>query len=172
MAMTGAGDMPPEEIERDFQMNTGTIAGLAISINSTAMPDRLEGLNTLFDDFASWLAVNRGHQANAAGIVFHFRRIDTGIGQGFFHGAAVFQPVSTIVVNAIIACHGLPSLRSNLVSTGGLVAQPGINTFSGITAVTHSPHNQRGTADNITGGKHPIEAGHHGLPVDVDGPPA
>jgi hypothetical protein len=59
-----------EEILRDFDMNSRTIAGLAIGIHRAAMPNRAQGINAGLHHRPPRFAIQRGHQANTAGVVF------------------------------------------------------------------------------------------------------
>ena len=62
-------DMLAEEILRDLDMDAGAVAGLAVGIDSAAMPQRLERADRGRDDGAARLAVKRRDEAHAAGIV-------------------------------------------------------------------------------------------------------
>src|SRR6185369_4885879 len=46
-----------EEGVRDLHMDAGAVAGLAVGIDGTAMPDRFQGLDALQHDLAPRLAV-------------------------------------------------------------------------------------------------------------------
>ena len=63
--------MLDEKITRYFDMNTRPIAGSAIGINSAAVPDRLQGLDSGFDNRTTRLAITGRNKTNAAGIMFH-----------------------------------------------------------------------------------------------------
>ena len=76
-------------------MDAGAIAGFAISINRTAVPNGLQGFNAFFHDFTAWFAINRCHQTNTAGIMFHVRGIRPGLNQAVFHGLTARQPSRT-----------------------------------------------------------------------------
>ena len=69
--MPGAGDMLDEEITRNFNMNTRPIAGLAVGIDSAAVPDRLQRLDSGFDNRTPRLAITGRNKTNATGIMFH-----------------------------------------------------------------------------------------------------
>ena len=79
--MAGAGDMLDEEIARDIDVDTGAVTRHAVSIDGAAMPDRLKRLDGGLDDGARRLAVAGGDKTDAAGVMFHFGPVDTGIGQ-------------------------------------------------------------------------------------------
>ena len=66
--MAGTADMFVEEIEWQFDMDAGAIAGLAIGIDGTAVPDCLQGFDTRHDDAARRLAIGSGDQPDATGI--------------------------------------------------------------------------------------------------------
>jgi hypothetical protein len=51
-------------------MDARTIAGLAIRIHRTAMPNRAQRINASLHHIPPRLAIQRGHQANTAGIMF------------------------------------------------------------------------------------------------------
>jgi hypothetical protein len=72
--------MLAEEILRDLQMDAGAVAGLAVGIDRAAVPDRLQRRDAGQHDLAPRLAVDRGDQADAAGIVLGRRdRFSRGI---------------------------------------------------------------------------------------------
>ena len=75
--MPGAGDMLDEEITRYFDMDTRPIAGSAVGINSAAVPDRLQGLDSGLDNRTPRLAITGRNKPNAAGIMFHLCTIGT-----------------------------------------------------------------------------------------------
>ena len=62
-------------------MDAGTVAGLAVGIDRAAMPDRLQRIDARLHHVAALLAVECGHQADAARIVL-LRRI-VGVFQDF-----------------------------------------------------------------------------------------
>ena len=64
--MPGAAHLVIKERHRDLHMDARAIAGLAVGIDSAAVPDRLERVDTVFDDLARRLARNGNHQANPA----------------------------------------------------------------------------------------------------------
>ena len=66
-----------EEILRDLDMDAGTIAGLAIGIDSAAVPDGLERIDARLHHLAPRLAVERGDEAHAAGIMLG--HVDMGV---------------------------------------------------------------------------------------------
>ena len=57
-----------------FDMDAGAVAGLAVGIDRAAVPHRLQRIDAGRDDFAARLAVDRGDQADAAGIMLLDRR--------------------------------------------------------------------------------------------------
>ena len=69
--MPGAGDMFDEEITRNFNMDTRPIASLTIGINSAAVPDRLQRLDSGFNNRTPRLAITGRNKTNAAGIMLH-----------------------------------------------------------------------------------------------------
>jgi hypothetical protein len=85
--MPGAGNMLDKEIARYFDMNTGTITGHTISINSAAMPDGLQRLDRRINHSASGLAIARGNKSHTAGIMFHVRRVHASCLQPGFIGS-------------------------------------------------------------------------------------
>ena len=76
-----------EEILRDFNMDARAIAGLAISIDGAAVPDRLQRINAGLDNLARGPAIQGGDEADAAGIMLG--RVDMRIGQGGEVGAVI-----------------------------------------------------------------------------------
>ena len=89
--MPGAGNMLDKEIPRNFDMDSGTITGHTISINSAAMPDGLQRLDRRINHRASGLAIARGNKSHTAGIMFHVRRVHTGRRQLCFIGSTAGQ---------------------------------------------------------------------------------
>ena len=67
--LAGAADILAEEILRDLHMDAGAVAGLAVGIDGAAVPDRLQRGDAVLDHLAARLAVERGDQPDAAGIV-------------------------------------------------------------------------------------------------------
>ncbi len=72
--VAGVLDVLSEEVLRDFHVDAGAVAGLAvgIDIDRAAVPHRLERIDRRLDDAARRRAVGRGDQADAAGIGFEF----------------------------------------------------------------------------------------------------
>ena len=71
-ALVGADrtlDLALEEILRDLDVDAGTVAGLAVGVDRTAVPDRLERLDALDHDLAARLAVDRDDATDATGVV-------------------------------------------------------------------------------------------------------
>ena len=72
--VAGIGDLLAEEVRRDLDMDARTVAGLAVGIDSTTVPDRLQRLDRRGDDLAPRLAVDGGDEADTAGLVL-MRRV-------------------------------------------------------------------------------------------------
>ena len=73
--MPGLRHRGAKEFLRHLQMDPGAVAGLAVGVHRTAMPDRFQRLDGARDHLAARLAVDRGNEADAAGIVLLLRRI-------------------------------------------------------------------------------------------------
>ena len=143
--MACTGDMLAEEINRDFKMNTGTITSFTISIDSTAVPDSLQGFDPFFDNFTARLAINRGNKTDTAGCMFHFRRPDTGGFETVFHLSTLFKPCRSRKRSGsgkFRTGHYLVSSRGHLVGSGSLLPQPLINAFGSIATIAHRPDHQ------------------------------
>ena len=82
--MTGSGNMLNKEVTRDSNMNTSAIPCHTISINSAAMPDRLQSFNRGINNSALWRPINRGNKANTAIIMLPCRVIGAGFNQARF----------------------------------------------------------------------------------------
>ena len=74
-----------EEVLRDFDVDAGAVAGLAVGVHGAAMPHRLQRIDARLHHVAPRLAVECRDEADAAGIVF-LRRI---VGVLKFGGVAV-----------------------------------------------------------------------------------
>jgi hypothetical protein len=70
--MAGAGNMFDKKVARNFDMDTSTITGHAISIDRAAMPDGLQRLDGRIDNGAVGLPSLRRNKTNTTGIMFHF----------------------------------------------------------------------------------------------------
>ena len=72
--MAGAFNLVIEEWHRNLHMDASSIAGLAIRIDRTAVPNRFQRINTSLHHFAAWLTINGHHKSNtAAGVLFRLR---------------------------------------------------------------------------------------------------
>ena len=63
-----------EKVLRDFDMDARAVAGLAIGVHRAAMPHRLQRIDAGLHNVAPLLAIQRGDEADAAGIVL-LRRV-------------------------------------------------------------------------------------------------
>ena len=70
----GARHMVGEEFARHLNVDARAVAGLAVGVDRAAMPHRLQRADRRFDHFAARDAVDRGDEADAAGVVL-VRRI-------------------------------------------------------------------------------------------------
>ena len=86
-----------EEFLRHLQMHAAPVAGLAVGIDGAAMIDGFQRVDGARHDFAARFAVECGHEAHTAGIVFLFRRIKMGVFQllrvGAIAGDVLFRVV-------------------------------------------------------------------------------
>src|SRR3546814_14190814 len=73
--------MLAEEILRNLHMDAGAVAGLAVGIDRTAVPQRLQRVDAGLDHRAVRHAVQRGDQPDAAGIMLPFRPAHAGHGE-------------------------------------------------------------------------------------------
>jgi hypothetical protein len=95
--VAGARDVLVEEVLGDLNVDAGAVAGLAVGVDRTAVPDRLQGLDAGHDHLAARLAVDRGDQADAAGVVLLGRVVEPHAGQTLGLGAPVVNVVRTVV---------------------------------------------------------------------------
>ena len=79
--VAGALCLLTEEVLWDLDTDTCAVTGLAVSIYGAAVPDILQGLDAHLDDFALWLAIQRNHEADAAGIFLMLGIIGVAIDQ-------------------------------------------------------------------------------------------
>src|SRR5690606_37619675 len=63
------GDVLAEEVLRDLHVDAGAVAGLAVGVDRAAMPDGLQRGDAGFHHAARRLAVERGNEADAAGVM-------------------------------------------------------------------------------------------------------
>ena len=66
--VAGALDVLVEEVDRNLDMDAGTVAGLAVGVDRAAVPDGLQRVDRRADDTPAGLAVGGGDQPDAAGI--------------------------------------------------------------------------------------------------------
>ena len=62
-------------------MDSGAVTGHAVGVDRAAVPDCLQRLDGGLDHGTCRLAVAGGDKADTAGIMFHLRTIDTGVGK-------------------------------------------------------------------------------------------
>ena len=74
--VSGAPHLVMEERHRYLHVDAGPVTGLAVSVNGTPMPHRLQGVYAILDDLPRGLAVNRDNEADAAGRAFEFLGIE------------------------------------------------------------------------------------------------
>ena len=70
--VAGATDLVVEEGGGDLDVDARAVAGLAVSIHGTAVPDRLQRVDAVLHDAARGLAVDRHHETDAAGRLLVF----------------------------------------------------------------------------------------------------
>src|SRR3546814_17826728 len=66
--------MLAEEVLRDLQVDAGAVAGLAVGVDRTAVPHRLQRLDAGDHHIAPRRSVERGDEADAAGVML-LRRV-------------------------------------------------------------------------------------------------
>src|SRR5262249_38412025 len=98
-----AMDVLIEEVLRDLDVDACPVAGLAVGIDRTAMPHRLERGDRRLDHLAPRLPVDRRDEADAAGIVLVGGVIET-VRRKVRGVAEILGGESTASVCAI--CHG------------------------------------------------------------------
>ena len=96
-ALAAALDRLGKEILRNFDVDAGTVTGLAVRIDGPAMPHRPQGRDASSDNRASGHAVERGYQADAARIVLLVRVI------GMLEKTCVCLPG----LDEVRLCHGV-----------------------------------------------------------------
>ena len=74
--MPSAADLIVEEGGRNLHMDARAVAGFAIGVHRTAVPDRFERVDPVLHDLARGLPVQRDHEANAAGRFLVIRFIE------------------------------------------------------------------------------------------------
>ena len=84
--MAAVGNLVVEETNRQVNMDSRSIAGLAIGIDCAAVPDCFQCLNPSRDHPPRSLAVGRRDQPDAAGIAFKFGTIHAFAGKAFVFG--------------------------------------------------------------------------------------
>jgi hypothetical protein len=67
--MASSRDMVAEKFLRYLDKDAGAVAGHAVGIDRAPVPQRLQRLDTGFDNLAARFAVDRGDQADATGIL-------------------------------------------------------------------------------------------------------
>ena len=67
--VAGAGDVFPEEVLGNLDMDAGAVAGLAVGVHRAPVPHRLQGVDAGDDDLAAGLAVDGRHQSDATRVV-------------------------------------------------------------------------------------------------------
>jgi len=77
-ALAAALQLLGEEVVRDFDVDAGAVAGLAIGVHGAAVPDGLQRIYPRLHHVAPRLAVERRHQSDAAVIVLLQRVIGAG----------------------------------------------------------------------------------------------
>ena len=97
----GALDLALEEVLRDLDVDAGPVAGLAVGVDGTAMPDRLERLDPLDHDLAPRLTVDRDDAAHATGVALVGRVVEAVLGQM----ARVSRPARDELGPAFVLAH-------------------------------------------------------------------
>ena len=91
--VTCALDLIIEERDGDLNVDTSAITRLAIRVHSTAVPDRFQGINASFNDFARRRTVQRNNKTNAARTMFFAFIIKTILGHILALGFLVLHPI-------------------------------------------------------------------------------
>src|SRR3546814_11188892 len=68
--------MLAEEVLRDLQVDAGAVAGLAVGVDRTAMPHRLQRLDAGDHHIAPPRSIERGDEADAAGVILLRRLLE------------------------------------------------------------------------------------------------
>ena len=145
-------------------MDAGAVAGLAVGIDRAAVPHRLQRVDAGLHHVAARLAVERGDQADAAGIVL-LRRV-VGVRAD---AAALACPGGDESVGARASWQTPASAWRTLASDAGDLARRSwlprhrsraIDLRRGVAAVADRPDHQRGAAHDVAGGEHAGQAGH------------
>src|SRR5262249_1875710 len=147
--MADGTDILFEELLGDLDMDAGAVAGLAVSIDRAAVPERLQRLDGQFDDLASWLAVARRDQPYAARIML-LRRI----------GEPVPFEIVGIATKGSGTLLGMASLLAHRPSPSGCGGerrarrghQVALDRGGCIPSVANGPHHQCRPAHDVAGG--------------------
>ena len=67
VGVLAAADLLAQEVLRDLEVDPGAVAGLAVGVDRTAMPDRAQRVDRGRDHAAARLTVDRGDEADPAG---------------------------------------------------------------------------------------------------------
>ena len=84
--MAARRDRVVKEADGQVDMDAGAVAGLAIRVDGTAMPDGLQRVDRRRHNAARGFAIGGGDEADAAGIGFEFGAIHALAGETFAFG--------------------------------------------------------------------------------------
>ncbi len=95
--MAGPTDLVIEEMRRDLHVDAGTVPGLAIGIDGTAVPDCLQRLDPVLDHLPRRLAVDVDDEAHTAGGVFFGLRVHAVLGHPRALGFLGPNPIGVVL---------------------------------------------------------------------------
>mmetsp|Transcript_7118 Transcript_7118/g.11638 ORF Transcript_7118/g.11638 Transcript_7118/m.11638 type:complete len:265 (-) Transcript_7118:125-919(-) len=90
-------DLVIEKLDGDLHVNAGPVASLAIRIYSATVPDRLEGLDAIFDNIPALAAIHGYNETHAAGRMLFGFGIQTVFGHERALGFLAGNPIGVIV---------------------------------------------------------------------------
>jgi hypothetical protein len=77
---------------RRLDHQAGAVPGQAVGVDGAAVGDVLQRPDRVFDDLAARLAVDGGHEAHAAGVLFRRGLVGVGVDQALPVGLVLLEP--------------------------------------------------------------------------------
>ena len=154
-------------------MDAGAVAGLAVGVDGTAVPDRLQRLDALEHHLAARLAVDRDHAADAAGVVLLL-----GIVEAMpLEMLGVAPPGGDLLGPGLVLGHGVPPHEARASARGASEAVSPAPRWAWMpwaaSRPSRTPHTTSEAPRTMSPpAKTPGMLGHHGVPVDPDRAPA